>query len=107
MFRAAVSEAAINEDGQTFTPKKEVRSAENTLMPAPASDAVPPEQFHQAQLGVFISPSVNLGHDLRTFGLGEYIGHHSVAICEMLADFAGMPSDKFWWQRIANHLCHR
>jgi hypothetical protein len=40
MFRAAVPEASVNEDGKAFALKNEVGAAGNGLMTTPASDSV-------------------------------------------------------------------
>jgi hypothetical protein len=38
--RATVPETSVDKNSQTAFPKKEIRFAENILVPAPASDAV-------------------------------------------------------------------
>jgi hypothetical protein len=78
MPRAAVPEAAVNEDGQSLTPEDEVGTAGERLLAAPAGDAGGAQDGDQLQFGGFIAMRANRGHDLGPLFLCENVGHYPV-----------------------------
>jgi hypothetical protein len=81
-FRAAITarttmpETTINEDSQTSFPKKEIRLAEDLLIPAPSTNAVPPEQLYQNEFCGLVATAPDTGHDFGSFGLSENVAWH-------------------------------
>ncbi len=69
--RTTMPKATINEDSQTRFPKKKIRLAEDFLLPAPASNAVPPEQLCQNDFCGLVSTAPDTGHDFGSFGLKQ------------------------------------
>lgn len=74
-LRATVPKAAIHEHNNSFAPKGEIRLAEKWLVAPPTGDAVPPEDFDQAQLCGRVSLGPDQRHYLRPFLLAPNIGH--------------------------------
>ena len=66
-LRAAMPEAAIHKHGEFVLGKNEIRLAENSLMTAPAGDAVFPENTDQCDFRILIARTTDAVHYLRSF----------------------------------------
>jgi len=75
VFGAPVPEAAINKHGKALLGENEVRLARQFGAPAPARDAVCPENLNQPQLGALVARTPDAGHHLGSLLLGEGVWH--------------------------------
>ena len=94
MAGAAVPEAAVHEDGETFTAEGEIGLAGKGLVATPAGDAVGTENGGEPQFGGAIPGGPDRGHDLRSLPLGEHVGHREIRSTEMAA--CESRSSSFW-----------
>jgi hypothetical protein len=75
VFRATVPKAAVDENGNSETGKREVGLSKVCLMPAPAGNAMLAENFSQDQFGIFVSMPANPGHHFGAFRFREDVRH--------------------------------
>ena len=75
MPRAAVPEATIDENGETFAAKDKIWFARHRLPPPPSGDAMGAENGSEPQFCGAVSGGADCGHDLRSLFFGEHVGH--------------------------------
>jgi len=75
VFRAAVPEAAIDEDGEALAPEGEIWAAWQGLVAAPTREAGGAENGSEPLFGVLVASRANGGHDLAALFLGEDVWH--------------------------------
>ena len=75
VLRAAVPEAAVDENGEALFGEDEVRPAGDGDVAAPAFDVRGAEEREEVEFGGFVSTGTNCGHDAGAFGFGEGVGH--------------------------------
>lgn len=74
MLRAAVPEAAVDEDCQLELRENKVRLTENGPFSAPAYDPVLSENVSESLLRVFVAAPPDARYDFRSLSRGENIG---------------------------------
>lgn len=94
VLRAAVPEAAIDENGDLLRPEDEIRAhgfpdgrfagarVANRDLPAPSGDALRTKHGAQPQLGVLVATRADAAHDLAALGFGKDVGHGTGLISE-------------------------
>lgn len=75
MFGATVPEATIDEHSNTRIWKDKIRPSEHLLIPAPAGDAVRPEQLCQGKFRLLVAAPANPRHHFRPFTFGKNVRH--------------------------------
>jgi len=68
-------ETSVNEDNQALAAERKIRATWQWLVPTPAGDSGATKHGRECQLGGFVAFRSDGGHHLRTFFLGEDVGH--------------------------------
>lgn len=85
--RAAVPEAAVDEDGEAKFGKNEIGFTGEPTVSPPAGDADSTHDRDQTELGVFVTGAANARHDGGAFFAGENVGRNHLSRTVERANF--------------------